>query len=67
LLGPFKYLAPCSYVIYISHDYLVVSATYLKFLNNPILEYGIYIVLMILFSYLLEVIVYDKIRKQLIG
>lgn len=67
LLGPFKYLAPCSYVIYISHDYLVINATYLQFINNKIIEYGLYIVLMILFSYLLEVIVYNKIKKHLIG
>lgn len=67
LLGPFKYLAPCSYVIYISHDYLVVNASYLRFLNNKIIEYGVYIVLMISFSYFLEVIIYDKIRKKLIG
>lgn len=67
ILGPFKYLAPCSYVIYISHDYLVVNATYLQFINNKIIEYGLYIVLMIAFSYFLEVIVYDKIKKQLIG
>ncbi|NVO19299.1 MAG: acyltransferase [Bacteroidetes bacterium] len=67
LLGIFKYLAPCSYVIYISHAYLVVDATYLKFINNKVIEYGIYILLMIAFSYLLEVVVYNRIRKKLIG
>ncbi len=67
IFGIFKYLAPCSYVIYISHDYLVISATYLKFLNNPYIETGLYIVFMILFSWLLEVVVYNRIRKKLIG
>jgi peptidoglycan/LPS O-acetylase OafA/YrhL len=67
LLGSFKYLAPCSYVIYISHDYLVINATYLKFINNSFVEHGLYIVLMILFSYLLEVVVYNRIKKKLIG
>jgi peptidoglycan/LPS O-acetylase OafA/YrhL len=65
--GLFKYLAPGSYVIYISHHYLVVKATYLDFIGNRILEVGIYIVLMILFSYLLEVIVYEKLKKVLLG
>ncbi len=65
--GIFKYLAPCSYVIYISHHYLVIEATYLKFINNPIIEYGLYIVIMIIFSYVLEVVVYNRIRKVLIG
>jgi peptidoglycan/LPS O-acetylase OafA/YrhL len=67
LFGVFKYLAPCSYVIYISHHYLVVEATYLNFISNKIIEYGLYIVFMIVFSYVLEVVVYNRIRKLLIG
>jgi peptidoglycan/LPS O-acetylase OafA/YrhL len=66
-LGIFKYLAPCSYVIYISHDYLVINATYLRFIPNSFVEYSLYIVLMILFSYLLEVVVYNRIKRKLIG
>lgn len=65
--GYFKYLAPCSYVIYIAHHYLVVEATYLKFLNNKIIEYGLYIVILIVFSYTLEVLIYGRIKKLLIG
>ena len=66
VFGVFKYIAPCSYVIYISHHYLVVKATYLNFINNTIIEYGLYIILMILFSYLIEVIIYERIKKLLI-
>lgn len=66
IFGVFKYLAPFSYVIYISHNYLVVKATYLNFINNKIIEYGLYIILMVLFSYFLEVIVYQRIKKILI-
>ena len=41
LVDGFKYLAPASYVIYISHHYLVVDATYrilsiTKSLNTPL-------------------------------
>jgi len=67
IFGIFRHLAPCSYVIYISHHYLVVDATYLRFLNNTVLEYSLYIILMIVFAYLLEVVVYNRIRKLLIG
>lgn len=62
----FKYLAPSSYVIYISHHYLVVEAGYLNFIQYPVLEYGLYIIFMIIFSYLLEVVIYNRIRKVLI-
>jgi peptidoglycan/LPS O-acetylase OafA/YrhL len=67
VFGYFRYLAPCSYVIYIAHHYLVVEATYLRFVNNTILEYGLYILFLIIFSYLLEVVVYGRIKKVLIG
>lgn len=67
LFGIFKHIAPCSYVIYISHHYLVVEASYLSFINNKVIEYGLYIVLMIIFSYLLEVVIYNRIRKLIIG
>lgn len=67
VFGIFKHLAPCSYAIYISHHYLVVEASYLRFINNKVIEYGLYIILMIVFSYLLEVVVYNRIRKLLIG
>jgi peptidoglycan/LPS O-acetylase OafA/YrhL len=65
--GVFKYLAPCSYVIYIAHHYLVIEATYLNFINNKVIEYGLYIVILIIFSYLLEVVVYNRIRKWILG
>lgn len=67
LFGVFRYLAPCSYVIYISHHYLVVEATYLHFISNKVIEYALYIILMIIFSYLLEVVIYNRIRKLIIG
>jgi len=67
VFGIFKHLAPCSYVIYISHEYLVIKATYLNFINYKVIEYGIYIILMIAFSYLIEVVVYNKIRKVILG
>lgn len=65
--GEFKYIAPSSYVIYIAHHYLVVEATYLNFINNKIIEYSLYILFLLIFAYLLEVVIYNKIRKQILG
>ena len=66
LFDKFKYIASFSYVIYISHHYLVVEATYLRFLNNKVIEYGIYILVMLLFSYFVEVVIYNKIKKAVL-
>jgi peptidoglycan/LPS O-acetylase OafA/YrhL len=65
IFGLFKHLAPISYVIYISHHYLVIEATYLRFINNKIIEYTIYIIMMLLFSNLLEAVIYPKIKNRL--
>lgn len=65
-VGKFKYLASSSYVIYISHHYLVVEAGYLSFINNEIIEYGLYIVVLLLFSYVVEVIVYNRFKKLIL-
>jgi peptidoglycan/LPS O-acetylase OafA/YrhL len=67
IFGIFKYIAPCSYVIYISHTYLVVHATYLDFLNSPVLAFCIYLAVMIAFSFLVEVFFYNKIKKLILG
>ncbi|APZ45114.1 acyltransferase [Polaribacter reichenbachii] len=67
IFGIFKYLAPFSYVIYISHHYLVVEASYLNFIDNKIVEYSLYLLLMLLFSYIVEVVVYPKIKKRIMS
>lgn len=67
VFGVFRYLAPFSYVIYISHYYLVTKASYLKFIDNKIIEYTVYVLVMLLFSYLIEVVIYGKIKKQIIS
>lgn len=66
LITPFKFLASSSYVIYISHHYLVVEASYLSFINNKIVEYSLYIIGLIIFSYVIEVVVYSRIKRVII-
>jgi peptidoglycan/LPS O-acetylase OafA/YrhL len=67
IFGIFKYIAPCSYVIYISHTYLVVHATYLNFIGNKVIEFSLYLIIMIAFSFFVEVFIYNKIKKLVLG
>lgn len=67
VFGIFKYLTPFSYVMYISHHHLVVEATYLHFINHKIIEYTLYVILMFLFSYVIEVVLYPKIKNSLMS
>ena len=64
---PFLFLAPISYVIYISHHYLVVDARYFSFLNNKILEWAIYMLCLIIFSWFIEVLLYPKLQRALLN
>jgi len=62
IFKPFLILAPISYVLYICHLPLMVEATYLDSVSNPIVRWFCYFVIVIVFSYLLEQVVYPRIR-----
>lgn len=60
--GLFEPIASISFGIYISHFFLVVQATYLDgVLSNSFLKYSIYFIVCLLYSYLIERVVYMKI------
>jgi len=63
IISPFRIFAPISYVIYISHHYLVVEAGYLSFVGNRYLELAGYFVAMLGFAYFLEIILYPYLRS----
>lgn len=67
LIGPFALVAPISYVIYISHYYIIVNASYLSFIGNSILEWVLYFVVLIAFSCGLELKVYPFLSAYLRG
>lgn len=67
IFKPFIKLAPISYVMYISHSYLVSSAGYFSFFNNAIVEWIGYMIVLFVFSYFIEIIVYKKIKQAIIG
>lgn len=66
-VAPFLVFAPTSYVIYICHHYFVVDAHYLSFLNNRLAEFSLYFIMMLTFSYSLEVLIYPVIRGYLLN
>ena len=67
IFSPFLFLAPISYVIYISHYYLVVDASYLSFVNNKIIEWLGYIICLLVFSWTIEAIFYPKIQRSILN
>lgn len=64
LVKPFLVFTPISYALYISHHYFVVSAQYLSFMANPVLEFTAYFMMLLGFSYLVEIILYPKMLKR---
>lgn len=62
LLKPFLIFAPISYVLYICHQPLMVQATYLDFIEHPVLRWFSYLAVVLLFSYVIELKIYPLIR-----
>ncbi len=67
LVKPFLRFAPVSYVVYISHHYFVVSAHYFSFMGNRALEFIAYMAVMLLFSYVVEIIIYPRVLRSFSG
>ena len=63
LVKPFLVFAPISYVMYISHYYFVVNNHYFSFIENKPLEVAICMMLLLAFSYFVEIIMYPKILR----
>jgi peptidoglycan/LPS O-acetylase OafA/YrhL len=67
LVKPFLRFAPISYVVYISHHYFVVNAHFFSFMGNKALEFIAYIAAMLLFSYVVEIIIYPRVLRSFSG
>lgn len=65
IVSPFSILAPISYVMYISHQYIAVNVSYFSFFNNKFLEVCAYLMLLIFLSWITEVIVCRKISAKI--
>ena len=64
-LHHFRLLAPISYAIYICHDPIMREATYLSFIESPILRWLGYFSIMLMASYLIEILIYPRVRRWL--
>jgi hypothetical protein len=64
MVKPFLFFAPISYVLYISHHYFVVDAHYFSFMKNKAVEFSAYMLLLMAFSYVIEIIVYPRMLKK---
>jgi len=62
-VGPAMFVSSISYAIYIAHWPLVVTASYLSFIKNDALRYSFYIIGLIIFCLVTELIVFRWMRK----
>jgi len=63
IFRPFLVFAPISYVVYISHYYLVTNASYLSAMNNRPLELAMYTLIMLAISWVIELKIYPYVLK----
>jgi peptidoglycan/LPS O-acetylase OafA/YrhL len=64
-LHHFHWFAPISYAVYICHDPIMRGATYLSFIDNPILRWLGYFLIMLLVSFIIEILIYPAVRRWL--
>jgi len=64
-IGWFEIFSSISFGVYISHYFLVARAHYLDFINNPILRFFVYFIICLAYAYVVENIIYLRIRKAL--
>jgi len=62
LLKPAVVIAPISYSLYISHQPLLANASYFGLLDNTIIEYALYLVVLLAFCWFTELKLYPAIR-----
>ena len=61
---PFLIFAPISYALYIVHVPLARNGEYLGFITNPYLEWAGYIAISLLVSYLIELVIYPRLKAR---
>ncbi|MEL1240118.1 acyltransferase family protein [Flavobacterium flavipallidum] len=66
IFKPFVYVAPISFGIYISHWFLLYNHNYLNFIENTSLRLISAIIVCIVFSYLLEIKLFPKVKKMIL-
>ncbi|MFT3781448.1 MAG: acyltransferase family protein [Nibricoccus sp.] len=62
-VGPAILASGISYALYIAHWPLVVKASYFSFIQNPVLEYVLYIAVLLTFCVFTERVIFKWLRK----
>jgi peptidoglycan/LPS O-acetylase OafA/YrhL len=63
LIKPFALFAPISYTIYILHWYVMIDGNFLDGFFGPITTWFAYFGILVALSYLIEVVLYPRLRK----
>lgn len=63
IFKPFALLAPISYTMYIIHLPIMTQATFLDWINIPVVTWFAYFALMLIFSYIIELVIYPRVRR----
>lgn len=63
LIKPFEILAPVSYAMYISHLPLMAKAQYLDFISHDLVRWVAYFLVVLIFSWAVEVSIYRRIKS----
>ena len=64
IVRPFAIVAPISYTIYILHWYVMIDSGFLEVVSNPVLRWFSYLLLLLALSYIIEIIMYPRLRKR---
>ena len=64
VIGPFAIIAPISYVIYIAHYHLLVTATWFDGIGNQYVVWVMYLIGLILFAWFVELRLYPAVRRK---
>lgn len=63
LIMPFALIAPISYTVYIIHLPIMIDGTFFDFIENGILNWLSYFIVMLALAYLIEMVIYPKTRR----
>ena len=67
LVRPFALFAPISYTMYILHDFIFVRGTHFHFIDNSVLRWISYFVMLIVISYIIERVIYPRVANYFRG
>ena len=65
LVRPFAIIAPISYTVYILNWHVMVDSDFLDKISNPPLRWFSYLLILLLLSYIIEIVIYPNVKRRL--